>query len=139
MRKYSITSPSHDKSTADGVGGTIKSLCDRAVTNGKDVTSAQRMINIAESIKSKVKMFLISEDDINKIDLLVNANIKSVPNTKKVFQLIWTKEETKILKLNYLTCSYCVVNGFYYPSCNHFSLQPNSWSVELNTKQKKEP
>lgn len=36
-----------------------------------------------------------------------------------------------------MSCSYCIVHSVFNSSCRHFSLTPNSWSVEDGKSQKK--
>lgn len=129
---WNFTAPGHGKSTADGIGGTVKGLCDRAVAQGKDVTNAESMINIINSTASqKIRAFLVLESDIARMDLNVKSQIKAVPNTTKVFQIVWSNNNNKTLYLNHLSCSYCVFNGVYnHHMCCHFPLKQNKWSFE---------
>lgn len=133
---WNFTTPGHGKSSADGVGGTVKNMCDRAVANKKDIKCAQDIVNLIEN-NSKIRMFLILDNDIDKIDLLLDKNIVTVKNTTKIFQIIWTQEEKEKIFLNSLSCSYCIIHSYYHPSCNHFQLKPNSWSFPVQKKNKK--
>lgn len=127
---WNFTTPGHGKSIADASGGTSKSLCDRAVLNGRDVTSVEDIIDIVG--KSKIKVFHVTENDILTVDLLKRDNIKSAPQSQKIFQLIWVKHTINTLYCNSLTCTNvdCLVN----PPCKHFSLG-QAW--ELLNPQKK--
>ena len=128
---WNFTASGHGKSTADAVGGTVKGLCDHAVAQGKDVVSAECLLNVINA--SKVQGFLVKQSDIERIDLCIDKKIKPSPNTKQIFQLTWTKKHTKTLFLNSLSCSYCVQNCLYDPPCNHFSLNPHKLSVDEQT------
>lgn len=106
---WNFSTPGHGKSFADGCGGTIKNMCDRAVENGKDIMSADDMIQtVTAPNNSKVKMFLITETDMRNIDLLLPVNLKPVPKPNSIFQLIWSSENTHTLYLSSLSCATCV-------------------------------
>ena len=61
---WNITIAGHGKSCADGTVGTVKRLCDRAVVHGKDIASAQDVLTVVYWNKTKIKTFLITEEDI---------------------------------------------------------------------------
>lgn len=123
---WNFSTSGHGKSCADGTGGTVKRQCDRAVAHGKDVISAADIIETISSQKdSKVKMFLITTDDIKSVDPLIPQNLETIPKTKSVYQIIWHKEEPKTLFFGYLSCSdrECMLS----PPCKHYSLNPSSY------------
>lgn len=128
---WNFTTAGHGKSCADGTGATVKGLCDRAVSNGVDVISAQNMIDVAKSSNSKVKMFLITENDIQSLDAVVPKELKPAPNSMKIHQLLWIKEKGDVLFLNYLSCFQCIKN----PPCTHYSLQPNQLTINPQATQ----
>lgn len=106
-------------------------VCDRVVAQGRDVVSTESMVNIINSLTShKIRAFKILETNMEKIDLVVKTEIKAVPNTTQIFQILWSRLNEEKLYLNYSTCSYCVVNGLYNHACCHFSLRPNNWTFE---------
>lgn len=94
---WNFSTSGHGKSVADGTGGTVKGLCDRAVAQGKDITSAQDMINlVSNSVDSKINIFLVTEIQMTEIDKLIINNLKPAPNSTKIHQLLWKNKEKKI-------------------------------------------
>ena len=133
---WHFTTAGHGKSIADGIGGTVKNLNDRYVAQGNDVTCASDVVNTMKSSGSQIKVFLIEEADVKKInEIIANSTLKPAPNTIQVHNIIWTKDDEDTLYLNYLSCSYCICNKLYYPPCSHFSL-PTNWTVKRNVCQK---
>ena len=55
----------HGKSPPDGIGGSIKESCNRALVRGDNVLGAKDMKRIVISTSAKTKVFVISEDDAN--------------------------------------------------------------------------
>lgn len=117
LASYTFTTPGHGKSTADGTGGTVKCTCDRAVLQGTDVLSAEDMIAVLKKAQSKIQMFLIIEQDIEKVDKVLK-NLVPIPQTKKIFQLRWTKKQKNRIFTNSLACLTCL----YQPECTHYGL-----------------
>ena len=62
---------SHFDYIADGIGGTVKNLNDRYVAQGNDVTCASDVVNTMKSFGSEIKVFLIEEADVKKIDEII--------------------------------------------------------------------
>ena len=79
-----ISQLGHGKSPADGIGGSIKESCNRAVTRGDNVHCVRDMTS------AKTKVFAITEDDPNEINPLIPTDLKAVPKTTKVHQVVWT-------------------------------------------------
>lgn len=137
---WNITTPGHGKSSADGSGGTAKTLCDRAVHAGRDVISIKDIIDVVS--KSKIKIFHVTLADIEEIDKLVRANTKSAPKSQQIFQIMWIQNKSHLLFLNQLSCN--DINCLSNPPCKHYSLIPDGWAVESiqkppanNTRSKK--
>lgn len=76
---WNFTGAGHGKSVAGGVGGSLKSLCDRAVSFGKDITCAEDMVNVVEN----------SEE----IDKIVPNNLTVVRQSTLVHQVFWTSRK----------------------------------------------
>lgn len=129
---WNYTTPGHGKGCADGVGGTVKGICDRAVANGKNITSVEDVVKVIESSGTIVKIFPITAEDIAKFEKIILQNLKSAPNSSKIFQLVWKSNYSNCLDLNYLSCSYCVCNGLSH--CTHFSLNPSHWPIDTVIK-----
>lgn len=131
---WNFTTPGHGKSSADGVGGTVKSMCDRAVANGVDINSASAVRDFIGSDKNKTKIFLILEEDIKVIDSLLKNDLKGVPNTKQIYQIVWSKTNCKAIYLKSLSCTSCHTIEFHNPFCQHFALNPSTWYLDYNSR-----
>ena len=71
---WNFTTPGHGKSKADGAGGTVKTLCDRAVHAGRDIVSINDIIQVVGK-SSKMHVFHVTEADIKQINKLVEPHI----------------------------------------------------------------
>lgn len=132
---WNFSTSGHGKSCADGIGGTVKGLCDRAVLHGKDIISVQDVVDVIKN-KSKVNISLINEDDIIPYDELLKKEIKAAPNSMQIHQLIWSTEQSDKLFINYLSCNICYKN----PPCYHYKLSPDNYIPivvkKINRKKK---
>ena len=122
---WHFTTAGHGKSIADGIGGTVKNLNDHYVAQGNDVTCASDVLNTMKSSGSEIKVFLIEEADVKKIDeIIANLTLKPARNTLQVHNIIWTKDGEDTLYLNYLSCFYCICElryfNKYFPSFNMY-------------------
>lgn len=91
----------HGKSRADGVGGTVKNMCDRAVGNGKDVMSIDDIKRIVSPNEDcKIKIFEVLESEMKELDNQITLNLKPIPKTHDIHQIIWSKENSETLYLN---------------------------------------
>lgn len=110
---WHFTETSHGKSAADAVGGTIKSIMDRAVQNGKNILCAHDMI---AANSSKIMMVHIKEHDLTKIQkLLENVKFASLPQTRKFHEVAIDFSE-EIIKFRNYSCVPCEVNV----TCEHY-------------------
>lgn len=62
----------------------MKALCDRAVKYEKDITEVDDMIKAVNTQLEKVKLFAITEKDIEFHDKMIPADLKAIPQTKKI-------------------------------------------------------
>ncbi|KAJ8271071.1 hypothetical protein GJAV_G00122420 [Gymnothorax javanicus] len=87
---WNFTEASHGKGAPDGVGGALKNLADRLVAYGTNIPDAEALLhNLSE--QSSVKLFKVTEEDIEKCGELVPPSLKTVQGTLKVHQLIATE------------------------------------------------
>lgn len=115
VSSWNYTSPGHGKSVADGIGGTIKELCNRVVTYGGNVTTAQEMYDVI-SERSSIQPFLISASNIGAIANSLPKDLKGVEETRKFFQIYYSKKHTEKLYFRSLSCHQCK------DQCKHFDL-----------------
>ncbi|KAJ8666413.1 hypothetical protein QAD02_008075 [Eretmocerus hayati] len=118
---WNFTAPKQGKSSADGVGGTVKRLCDSAVFKGRDVMFVDDIINAVQaSSGGKTSIFKITTDDITAMSKTIDPEIESAPHSQKILQLLRTNGTPDILHLNRLSCS----EYKKIPSYTHFALTP---------------
>lgn len=115
---WNYSAPGHGKSPADGIGGNVKAMCDKAVSCGQDVRCAQDMANVIKSKESRIRAYVISAQDIKLIDDLITETVLPFPKTTLTFQLLWTNKNPDELSFRYLSCSQCISSD----SCSHFEL-----------------
>lgn len=122
---YNFTTPGHGKSCADGAGGTVKSLCNRAVLQGKDVTSVDDVLSVMAKSDCMIKMFEVTLNDIEEMDAILPKNLVAINKTMNILQINWTNKENHLLYPSNLFCKDCL----YSPPCLHFSLNSKGVSV----------
>ena len=87
------------------------------------VNDVLHMVN--KSPENKITIFPITIRDIEKIDLLIDPRIKAAPYSNKVFQIMWSKNNSEMLYLNSLSCSKYLKS----PPCCHYSLLSDGWHL----------
>lgn len=103
---WNFTEAGHGKSAADGVGGVLKRKADSSVAQGKDVHNFHTFVSTLASV-SGVKIFTVSEEQIEFIDQLLPKDVQTVPGTMKVHQVTWTKSKATQISLRTLSCFKC--------------------------------
>lgn len=129
---WNFSTSGHGKSVADGIGGTVKGLCDRAVLHGRDIISAQDIFDVIT--KSNVNGYLVHENDIIYYDKLLKIDIKPAPNSVKIHQVIWSNNQSNKLFINYLSCNIC----YKEPPCYHYNLSPDNYNPIAEIKIKRQ-
>lgn len=104
---WNFTSAGHGKSIADAAGANIKGLCDRAVTHGQNILGAEDLVTLVNRQDLKITAFLMQENALEQIDLLIPDNLKPVPGTANVHQVICAKSHNKRLFFRSLSCHEC--------------------------------
>lgn len=98
----------HGKGAPDGVGASIKRLCDQQVLHGKDVRCAMDIYNLLLASNTSVQVFLIPSSAVeDKIKCLDTNKIKTIPGTMKIHQVICDGSNT--IRYRPLSC-YCTKN-----------------------------
>ncbi|KAJ8667033.1 hypothetical protein QAD02_008695 [Eretmocerus hayati] len=121
--------PGHGEKSVDAIGGTVKSICDRYVLCGKYVVTIND-VTALENSECRVHLFRITTSDMESVDSCVHPKLKSLPNSNKIFQLIWKVDDCNSLFMNssYLEC-------MNRPPCPHFSLKPNKYTFPVHQRQ----
>lgn len=106
---WNFTAPGHSKGPADQVGGTCKETMKKSVCCGKDILNAKEFITFFQEKETKVILFNISLENIEKVDLLLpkEENFEAVKETMKISQIVWNESKKNELKFWYLTCVEC--------------------------------
>ncbi|KAG8177618.1 hypothetical protein JTE90_019645 [Oedothorax gibbosus] len=110
----------HGKSSADGVGGQLKTKADQIVTHGTDIPDAHTFYTILKNSEIKVQLFQVSTKDIEAIDEHVMPGLKAITNTMKLKQVVWGSKSPNPLILRTLSCFACEVK------CKHYGSKPSA-------------
>lgn len=116
---YNYTESGHGKGAKDEVGTAFKRLLDNVVKYGKGINDYEVLL---ETLKEKCSKMLISDVTQEEIDDAVNhlpKDLKTIPGTRKFYQLKWTANYPKILRFHSLSCFSCYFDG----KCKYFSVE----------------
>ncbi|XP_048001800.1 uncharacterized protein LOC125238480 [Leguminivora glycinivorella] len=98
---WSFFEAGHGKGPADGVGGFLKRTADQVVANGKDIANVDDFMKHLNNA-SKIKLYLIKEEDISAIQDNLPKVIPRLVGTMKVHQIFTDNEH--YLKYRSLSC-----------------------------------
>lgn len=85
---WSFFEAAHGKGAADGIGGAVKRTLDSTVAHGEDIPDAKTAYEVL-SEKGLIKMFYIPPEDIKALQEELIKNLKPLPNTVKIHQVIF--------------------------------------------------
>ncbi|CAH0547039.1 unnamed protein product [Brassicogethes aeneus] len=113
---WNFSEAGHGKSSADGVGGSLKKMADLAVSHGNDIMCAKDFVHVlhATNPQSKIKLFLIEENEFDKFQDVVPLSLKSIKGTMRIHQVLWKSDNPQKLKFKYLSC--------FCEDCSHYEL-----------------
>lgn len=114
--RWHYSESGHGKGAPDGVGGYIKRQADRLVALGEDISSYQKMLSRLND--SAIKVIGLNREDINKIDMILPANIPTFKGTMKCHEICWSRLDSERIYLRILSCLKCNVNTI----CDHYHL-----------------
>lgn len=83
---WNFTEASHGKGAPDGVGGALKNLADRIVAYGTNIPDANTLYKQLEA-HSSVRLYMVTEDEINSGHELIPPLLKTVPGTMRIHQV----------------------------------------------------
>lgn len=92
------------KSAGDGVGGSVKEMCNQNVLCRGQVLCAQNMINVVPKKLNEILHFLVFREKIETAASVIPEGLNPVPQTMKVHQFTWSNLVRDELKFLYLTC-----------------------------------
>lgn len=125
---WNFSAPGHSKSVADSVGGVGKSLLNRAVYGGVDITNAEEVVEYIQT-NSQVSTFLVTESEIELIEKSVPNDLTTIKGTKNVYQVAWTSDQNSKLNFRYLSCIRCSSNE----KCQHYDMPSTSIDYDKST------
>ncbi|KAK3108762.1 hypothetical protein FSP39_015119 [Pinctada imbricata] len=104
----------HGKGIPDGIGGTLKRSADLTIRQGKvDIMNAQQFIDAFTPSSTSIYLYKVDQSDIDTVgESLKNVNLKTVPGTMKLHQVITNVSCT--IRFREVSCTpfaTCVTNG----------------------------
>ena len=76
----------HGKGAADAVGGTVKRRADELVNLGTAIPSATDLLLVLQPL-TKIKMFLITQEDVLRMEALLPTGVQPLKGTMQIHQL----------------------------------------------------
>ncbi|KAL4706134.1 hypothetical protein ACJJTC_012933 [Scirpophaga incertulas] len=76
----------HGKGPADGIGGYLKRSADDMVARGPDISNADNFYECLKDV-SKIKLFMISQEDIQNIENHIPSTLQTHSGTRKLHQI----------------------------------------------------
>ncbi|MGH0127646.1 UNVERIFIED_CONTAM: hypothetical protein FKN15_071801 [Acipenser sinensis] len=122
---WSYTEASHGKGAPDGVGGALKNLADRIVAHGTNIPNVDTLMEQL-SQHSSVKLYRVTEEDIEISAELVPPYLKTIPGTMKFHQL--TSSEPGKIRAREVSCFCSMLCDCFSPK--DFNLGPNSFEEQ---------
>lgn len=101
----------HGKGAADGVGGTMKRQADAIVARGNDIADVFQFFSALQEA-TKIKLFMVTNEDVEKVAATIPSNIVPLKGTMQVHQMF--TETRGILKHRVLSCfceQFCSCHG----------------------------
>ncbi|KAJ8678741.1 hypothetical protein QAD02_014528 [Eretmocerus hayati] len=102
---WNFSTPGHGKSSADAIGGTVKSLCDQYVLTGHDVMTVDDVIKAVGNSDSRIHIIPITSTDMEIVGLITSHwKVTSVTDTScKVtpIQLISTNHDSLMNSIHF--------------------------------------
>ncbi|KAL4711132.1 hypothetical protein ACJJTC_009503 [Scirpophaga incertulas] len=98
---WSFFKAGHGKGPADGIGGYLKRSADDMVARGPDISNADNFYECLKDV-SKIKLFMISQEDIQNIENHIPSTLQTHSGTRKLHQ-IFSKDHGKLHYRN-LSC-----------------------------------
>lgn len=84
---WSFLEAGHGKGPADGIGGAVKRSADSFVAHGGNITDAQSMVDALRSTGTTVKLYLVTEAEVESIKNHIPTDLQPVPQTMKLHQV----------------------------------------------------
>lgn len=79
---------SHGKGAPDGIGGTLKRMADRLVSQGNDTPTALSIYQALDARELKYQLFYIPEHNVDNAVKEMPSGLLSVPSTMRIHQVL---------------------------------------------------
>ena len=79
----------HGKGPADGIGAAVKRTADSMVAKGKDLPNGKVLYEELSNQQSNVKLLYVTQDEIEKMDVLLPDRLETIRGTMKIHQVIF--------------------------------------------------
>ncbi|CAH2008898.1 unnamed protein product [Acanthoscelides obtectus] len=76
----------HGKGAADGIGGYLKRTADKKVATGSDISDSETFFHTLRN-SSKVRLYLVTDNDIENVEKTVPKNVVPLQGTMQVHQV----------------------------------------------------
>lgn len=130
---WSFFESGHGKGVADAIGGVVKRALDRQIAYGKDIISATDVHLTLKSCVKAVKVFYVSDEEINAISQLIPTGLKTIKGTMSIHQVI-SEQGTDEIQHRILSC-FCSKNvcSCYDPQTHKYPNFENNESTDHQT------
>lgn len=120
MCTWNFSESGHGKGVADGIGGSVKRTLDKQVAYNWDITNGKEAFEMLKSVSKYIQFFFIEESDIQMVQEHVPIDLKPIPRTMKIHQIISFANSTYLL--NRLLSCFCKIEK-ESETCNCYELK----------------
>ncbi|XP_048243037.1 uncharacterized protein LOC125375972 [Haliotis rufescens] len=132
---WNFNESGHGKGIPDAVGGSLKRSADRLVLHGHDITNAQTFVSELLNTGSKILLYHITSESINKADQgLVLKKLPPVPGTMKIHQVLTSCPQNISYRDISCTCVSAVCKGH---ELKQFSFESVKYGKDAEAKTPK--
>ncbi|XP_045774208.1 uncharacterized protein LOC123873410 [Maniola jurtina] len=124
---WSFFEAAHGKGAADGIGGAVKRTLDSKVAHGEDIPDAKTAYEVL-SEKGLIKMFYIPPEDIKVLQEELIENLKPLPNTLKIHQVIF--KDKNAVNFRNLSCFCKNMSG----KCDCYSTKTHRFEINKDAQ-----
>lgn len=101
---YNYSESGHGKNAADGIGAALKQTADDLVKYGIDIPDYATFLKYMLDKNKNIIVSNVTKQDIDAVNKELPKNLKTVPGTRKIFQMRWNSKSQKIVHFNYFSC-----------------------------------
>ena len=116
---WNFSEAGHGKGPTDGVGAVIKRTADRTVAHGRDIANFTMLMTELRKANLNVELYEIRQSEIEEIDKIVSVGgeLRPLPKTMQLHQVVWCDDAPTELALRELSCCSCRIKK----DCHHFN------------------